>query len=237
MNPWNELSDQYAGINQEKIRIVFLWLLERLAADPPHVLLDYGTGDGIFPELCSRLPIDQIWAYDPAPRMVQITKTRCRDVSNVQVVTESDAIEQGSVDIVTLNAVWMCLSTEQDCLRVLRDIFRLLKPHGLLIASVTHPCFRNLAFSTYSTDFRQRDYLQDGTTYHVNLFDEHTTMGIKDTHWSIAAMSHQLKEAGFLVEEIIETPDNPNDSVQCEGSPWMVFVARKNHGNLLFDTR
>ena len=231
MNPWNELSDQYAGINEQRIRIVFHYLLERLAADTPHVLLDYGTGDGKFPELCSKLPIDHMWAYDPAPKMAQLTRARCSNLANLRVVTETQAIEPGSVDIVTLNAVWMCLSTEQACVTVLRDIFQLLKPHGLLIASVTHPCFRNLVFSTYSTDFKQRDYLQAGTSFQVNLFDEYTKMVIKDTHWSIAAMSHQLMEADFLIEEIVETPDEPTVSGPCEGSPWMVIFARKNHRN------
>jgi hypothetical protein len=112
-------------------------------------------------------------------------------------------------------------------LDTLSEIARLLRPNGTLIASVTHPCFRECKFSNYSTDFNNRDYFNDGALFNVTIYDEKRELHIVDTHWSLTAMSSQLNESGFVIESLYELPRSTTGSNQHDASLWLVIVARK----------
>ena len=136
-------------------------------------------------------------------------------------------IESGIFDAVTFNGVWMCLTSRAECLETLSEIARLLGPRGRLIASVTHPCFRTWKFSNYFTDFDNRDYFNDGTLFNVTIRNGKGDLDLVDTHWNLTAMSSQLSESGFVVENLYEMPRSTNRSKQDDASLWMVVVARK----------
>jgi hypothetical protein len=122
----------------------------------------------------------------------------------------------------------MCLTSREACIDVLSRIARLLRPNGCLVASVTHPCFRTCKFSGYSTDFNNRDYFNDGTLFNVTIRNGKRELHIVDTHWSLTAMSSQLHESGFVIENLYELPRSTNGSSQHNASLWMVIVARKS---------
>ena len=50
---------------------------------------------------------------------------------------------------------------------------------------------------------------------------------IVDTHWSLAAMSSQLNESGFVIENLYELPRSTDESNQHDASLWLVIVAGK----------
>jgi len=138
-----------------------------------------------------------------------------------------EEIQPGLFDFVTFNAVWMCLTSREACLDTLSEIARLLRSNGRLIASVTHPCFRNCKFPNYFTDFSDRDYSSDGTLFNVTIYDGKRELHIVDTHWSLTAMSEQLNESGFVIENLYELPRSTSGSSQHDASLWLVIVARK----------
>jgi hypothetical protein len=112
-------------------------------------------------------------------------------------------------------------------LDALSVIARLLRSNGRLIASVTHPCFRTYKFSNYFTDFNNRDYFNDGTLFNVTIRNGKRELHIVDTHWSVTAMSSQLNESGFAIENLYELPRSTNGSSDHDASLWLVIVARK----------
>jgi hypothetical protein len=112
-------------------------------------------------------------------------------------------------------------------LDTLKKIARLLRSNGRLVASVTHPCFRTCKFSGYSTDFDNRDYFNEGTLFNVTIHDGKRELHIVDTHWSLTAMSSQLNESGFVIENLYELPRSTSGSSQPDASLWLVIVARK----------
>jgi hypothetical protein len=109
----------------------------------------------------------------------------------------------------------------------LKNIAGHLRPNGHLIASVTHPCFRTCKFFGYSTDFDNRDYFNDGTLFNVTIYDGKRELHIVDTHWSLTAMSSQLNESGFVIENLYELPRSTSGSNEHDASLWLVIVARK----------
>jgi hypothetical protein len=121
----------------------------------------------------------------------------------------------------------MCLTSREACLDTLKKIARLLRSNGRLIASVTHPCFRTCKFSNYFTDFNNRDYFNDGTLFNVLIDDGKHELHIVDTHWSLTAMSSQLNESGFVIENLYELPRSTSGLNQHDASLWLVIVARK----------
>ena len=225
---WNAIADAYSEIGDPEGRAVLTFIREKLTTLQPKRLLDYGGGDGKFALLCAEsLPLQEIVTYDPAPRMTSLARSLCANFKQIRVTDAIQEIESGIFDVVTLNGVWMCLTSREACLHTLKNIATLLRPNGHLIASVTHPCFRTCKFSGYSTDFNNRDYFNDGTLFNVTIYDENRELHIVDTHWSMTAMSSQLNESGFVIENLYELPRSTSGSSQHDASLWLVIVARK----------
>ena len=225
---WNAIADAYSEIADPEGRPVLTLVREKLKTLQPKRLLDYGGGDGKFAVLCAEsLPLQQIVTYDLAPRMTSLARSVCADLKQIDVTETTQEIPSGTFDVVTFNGVWMCLTSRQACLDTLSEIARLLHPNGILIASVMHPCFRECKFSNYSTDFDNRDYFKEGTLFNVTIYDEKRELHIVDTHWSLIAMSSQLNESGFVIENLYELPHSSDESNQYTASLWLIIVARK----------
>jgi SAM-dependent methyltransferase len=225
---WNAIADLYFDVDDPQERAVLAFVRQKLTTLQPKRLLDYGGGDGKFAALCAEsISLQEIVTYDPAPRMTSLARSLCADFKQICVTEATQEIQSGIFDVVTSNAVWMCLTSREACLEVLSEIARLLRSNGHLIASVTHPCFRTRKFSNYFTDFNNRDYLNDGTLFNVTIGDGKHALHIVDTHWSLTAMSSQLNESGFVIENLYELPRSTSGSSQNDASLWLVIVARK----------
>jgi SAM-dependent methyltransferase len=209
-------------------RAVLAFIREKLTTLQPKRLLDYGGGTGKFAVLCAEsLPLQEIVTYDSAPRMTSLARSLCADFKQIRVTDAIEEIQSRIFDVVTFNAVWMCLTSREACLGVSSEIARLLRSNGRLVASVTHPCFRTCRFPNYFTDFNNRDYFNDGTLFNVTIHDGKRELHIVDTHWSLTAMSSQLNESGFAIENLYELPRSTSGSSQDDASLWLVIVARK----------
>ena len=225
---WNAIADTYSEMDDPEGRAVLTFIREKLTTLQPKRLLDYGGGDGKFAILCAEsLSLQEVVTYDPAPRMTSFARSLCADFNQIRVAERTEEMQSGIFDVVTFNGVWMCLTSRKACLKTLSEIARLLRSNGRLIASVTHPCFRTCKFSNYSTDFDNRDYFNDGTLFNVTIRDENRELHIVDTHWSLTAMSSQLNESGFVIDNLYELPRSTNGSSLPDASLWLVIVARK----------
>ena len=225
---WNAIADAYFEMDDPEGRAVLGFIREKLATLQPKRLLDYGGGDGKFAVVCAEsLPLQEIVTYDPASRMTSFARSLCAGFKQIRVIDAIHEVQSGTFDVVTFNAVWMCLTSHEACLSALSEIARLLRSNGRLVASVTHPCFRTCKFSNYFTDFDDRDYFNDGTLFNVTICDEKRELHIIDAHWSLTAMSAQLHESGFVIENLYELPRSTNESSQPHASLWLVIVARK----------
>src|SRR5882724_6698697 len=228
LTDWNAIADAYFEMDDPQDRFVLAFVREKLATLQPKRLLDYGGGDGKFAILCAEsLPLQEIVTYDSAPRMISLARSVCANFKQIRVTDAIQEIESGIFDVVTFNAVWMCLASRETCLDALSEIARLLRSNGYLVASVTHPCFRTSKFSNYFTDFNNRDYFNDGTLFNVTIYDGKRELHIVDTHWSLTAMSAQLNESGFVIETLYELPRSSNGPGERNASLWLVIIARK----------
>ncbi len=226
---WGQVADVYSEIDESRFKTVFPKTLEILDHLNCQWLLDFGAGDGRFvEEWLSRNPNAKAVAYDPAPEMVNRARNRLQRFGNrAKVIRDLNEIQGESFDVVTFHAVWMCLPTVDDCLDCLRSAYRLLAERGKFIASVTHPCFRDRQFSTFRTSFDMTNYGLNGTSFQVTIFDERKNLTITDYHWNLSEMSRQLKQSGFVIDEIVELRD-----VEWRPNPyyaWLIIIAEKKY--------
>lgn len=184
----------------------------------------------MFAKTCAmELALDDLVSYDPAPNAVRLAGDILEDWGFARSIDDTSELEGSSFEAVTFNAVWMCLPDWEFCIRALSDVGRLLKRGGYFIASVTHPCFRTLKFETYAAHFDMRDYLNDGIQFPTDIFDDKENIRVFDTHWSLGAMSRQLRETGFSIDEIEEVPNmGREDNPKSEGSSWLILHCHKN---------
>jgi SAM-dependent methyltransferase len=225
---WNAIAEAFSKIDDPEGRSVLTFIREKLTTLQPKRLLDYGGGGGKFAVLCAEsLPLQEIVTYDPAPGMTALARSLCADFKQIRVTDAIEKIQSGIFDVVTFNGVWMCLTGWEACLDTLSEIARLLRSDGRLVASVTHPCFRTCKFSNYFTDFDNRDYFNDGTLFDVTIHEGKHELHIVDAHWNLTAMSSQLSETGFVIENFYELPRATSGSSEDDASLWLVIVARK----------
>lgn len=211
----------YIDCGDNRDKIVFPWLRELIAAKKPATILDFGCGDARFALQLSRLLPAKISAYERDPHMRAQARLRIAAESGTVTLHEAPAADwTGHFDAIFLQGVWMCWQTRAECLETLRLLARSLAPGGLLIASVTHPCFRDQRFATYRTDFDQRRYLDNGVPFTVFVGKPGAETPIVDTHWNLEDTLNQALEAGLALTRVKEHADGPAGSLPS----WISFV-------------
>lgn len=224
---WKRIADQYSRIGDARISRVFPAVLRTLLSNGGSKLLDYGCGDGHFAALALQAGIPSVVLYDPAPRMRELAMEAVKPWNGqASVVDRVDEIEAEAFDAVVWNAVWMCLPSRQECIEGLKRAHRALRPGGLFVASVTHPCFRDRQFATFRTSFDMDNYAREGMPFQVTMFDAKNVVQFTDYHWSLGEMSRQLREAGLSLVELGEVSDL-EEAPWPRGVPWLIVVARR----------
>jgi SAM-dependent methyltransferase len=223
---WNDVADAYIDVVEDRQRILLPAITKLVAEKHARRVADVGGGDGRFLEALlawfGEGYFSQVALTDPSVRMREHARRRLGGEANIHPSPHD--LEGRSWDCVMLIAVWMGLESEEECVTVLRDAGALLARGGRLIAGVTHPCFRDRSFHTYTTNFDMSDYLKGGTPFRVTLYDSRRSLELVDTHWSLTDHMRQLRSAGLVLESLEELADVGPSS---PGSPWLVLTAKR----------
>jgi len=222
---WDDIADVYLSLSEDRDKIILPALVSILQQTDVKTVVDVGGGDGRFVEsLCHGFPsgFSAVALTDPSARMRARAKERLAGVGPVEIRPKPSDLRQNSWDLVLLIAVWMNLETEFQCVSTLCEVKSLLAPQGRLVAAITHPCFRDRSFHSFSADFNMSQYFDSGKTFKVNLYDKVQSLAIWNSHWSLSDHTRQLSAAGFLIESLIELPDVE----ESEGAPWLLIVAQ-----------
>lgn len=217
----------YANIVESRIAIVFPKIKKLLTQQRAQAILDYGGGDGLFLQKSMPKNIVRAVHYDASANMRKLAQERLIANDKFSVVAKTKRIPPGTMDAVTMIAVWMEFPNRRTAMSNLREIARLLRPDGRLYAAVTHPCFHEEKFSTFWTDFSNTNYLRSGPSYTVTVSDGKGNASFLDYHWNLEQMTSQLCDSGFTIRRIFETSDTTVGQSTLRGSPWLIFEAQK----------
>lgn len=223
---WDALAERYLAVDPEsRFETVYPFLLDRLAQLNPRNVLDVGCGDGRLAEAIRRsLPSVLVDAYDKSERMRSLAASRAT-AAGVRVLASDQTPSLGAYDTAVLVGVWMNWADDAECVRMLKEVRTYITALGSLLAAVTHPCFRERHFSTFRTDFPIDRYFENGTLFNAHIGRPGNSVELVNTHWNLAAMSSQLRRAGFAVRQIFEMPDLQGGAVVAPGSPWLIIEA------------
>src|SRR6266699_3703055 len=97
---WNAIADTYSEIDDPEGRAVLTFIRQKLTTLRPKRLLDYGGGDGKFAVVCAEnLSLQEIVAYDPAPRMTSLARSLCANFKQIRVTDATEEIKSGIFNV------------------------------------------------------------------------------------------------------------------------------------------
>ncbi len=174
------------------------------------LLLDLGCGTGNICRLMSRYA-QTVVGMDSSAGMLREAEEHSvggnivyvrGDMRNLQSVVAPE-----TVDIVLSIFAYNCLETEDELKKVLRETYSVLRPGGVLIAQVPHPC--EIGWKEKSAWMQDLDsvgsYFEDGSIVRRELrlaSGKHVTVGRH--HFTIASYLNAIVKANLVVREAIE---------------------------------
>lgn len=228
---WSAHSADYSNLFQvSKENVLYPAMMDLIMRHGASRLLDYGCGDARF---LHRLPKSvEASVYDTSSQMVALAKRLA--ASRIKRFYEgADLMPGDHFDAVVVSLVLVCINNEAEYARVLRDVHRVLKPGGLGIFSVTHPCFRQYAYSDFHTSYSQStnfNYFNEGEPFGVTMTDQRSgrSISFSDFHWTLSFTINKIIEAGLIIDRVVETRDDDSAvKFNQEKSPYLIVAARK----------
>jgi SAM-dependent methyltransferase len=208
-NTWIQRAAAYTEVQHTSLRrVLHPKLAEIVNRTSATRVLDYGCGDGRLLHLLNEdLEID---VYDQSPVMLELARHRA-GARIARVFRTTSEIPQASYDAVVLSMVLVCIADEVEIDQVLSRCRQALRPGGVLIIGVTHPCFRTEPFSDFRASYAEGDpfwYLSDGTPFTVTIDDGTEFITFVDYHWSFSHLANSIVRNGLRLTQVIETPDD-----------------------------
>lgn len=228
---WLNHPQNYTEIEDTTLKnTVYPIIIDAVQQNGTKYLLDYGCGDG---RLLEKLKFEiEISIYDKSDRMLKMAKKNYGK-RIAKIYNNPAAIPKNYFDCVILSMVLVCVDNEKEYNQVLSNTYNTLKTGGIVIISVTHPCFRQYPFSNYDTTYchnQQFDYFKEGDLFKVTMFDKNPKNNITftDYHWTLSFSTNKLIETGFTIKKLVETKDDTK-SKKCNPltSPFLILIAQK----------
>lgn len=226
---WTSHPERYAYIQNESRQLVLYPVLIKLIEEfSPSSVIDYGCGDGSLLKLI-RKP-DVLSAYDASRKARTLALQNLRE-HPVKMYSSKRDIPPERYDCVILSLVLMTIKTRRAMRELLKTVHRIKRPRGKVLIAVTHPCFRQYAFSTFHTEYLKSgefSYFEDGKAFSVYLKDsvKKSELSFVDYHWSLSTTFNSIADAGLNVFRTIEVKDGPNSVRQhnTKFPPYLIFA-------------
>lgn len=195
-------------------------LIERIGVKPGDRVLDVGSGTGLLAEHVASIvgPKGSVAAVDPLPLRIEIAKKKSKPnlTFSVDDAYALDGFEDGSFDVVYLNAVFHWFP---DKLAPLRNFHRLLKVGG------------KLGLSTGSKDYPNRIHAIQQRVLSRAPYDQHSRPEQGLPHRVGAdELTTLLKQTGF---EIGALTVEPHATFHADADAAIQHSQASSFGNLL----
>ncbi|OGP53294.1 MAG: 16S rRNA (cytosine(1402)-N(4))-methyltransferase [Deltaproteobacteria bacterium RBG_13_52_11] len=219
---WNEAAEEFASRFEKHEEFFHKYMInptiiDLLGAVEGKAVLDMACGEGHFSRKLAEMVKGniQITGVDASETLIEIAKRRNKDFANcitfqVGDASRMDQIPSHAYDIVICNMALMFIKQYEDALR---EVARVLKPRGIFVFSLLHPCFL-----TPGSDWIMDDAHSSGKgkrigwktdNYHLRLASR-DVMFVCDTHETyyfcrtLEDYFRALRKQGLLVTDLRE---------------------------------
>jgi ubiquinone/menaquinone biosynthesis C-methylase UbiE len=229
---WNKAADVWSNkvTKDESLRTLQLKsaLDDLLGNVTGKDILDAGSGDGVFTEHFSLKGAHAV-GVEGAKELVKIAQTKYPN-RNFQThdLLEALPFANGKFDAVFANMVLMHLSQIDT---FLSEVKRTLKPKGIFVFSILHPCFNFPTMLLYKSWWDKIlmkkpsglafDYFQTGVS---RRYESTTSRDLTHYHRTIEQYSQKLRQLGFMIEAITEPHELPKDFLM--NNPKLEYATR-----------
>lgn len=205
-------------------------IVEKINNFAPEAYLDYGAGDGrMSAKINGNIPID---IFDISPTMMKNARKVLGDRLKNEYTYIKD-IPKNHYDVVVCSMVLVCIKEKEEYMNTLNAIQKALKVSGKAIFSVTHPCFRQMEYSDFYTEYLQKkqyDYFSEGNPFGVTIHNtgKKRKVSFDDYHWSLSFMMNNIIQSGLIIKEIIETTDDKKSKNYNKFfPPYLIIITEK----------
>lgn len=230
-NYWIDNANEYLVLLHAGLKNVLHPMIVKIINEAkPNKYLDYGCGDGRMTEMIDRnIPIS---LFDISEEMLQQAEKRL-GYRIEKIYRTSHEIPENFFDIIVSSLMFVCIDNKKDFTTAMNSISNSLTKNGKAIIALTHPCFRQYAYSDFFTSFskdKSFDYHKEGEPFEVTIHDETKKFSVTftDYHWTLAYTINQMIQSGLNIENIIETEDDKSVSgFNKQFSPFIILIATK----------
>jgi len=230
LNFWeSESAAFFSERNKRRLHKLHSKIATLIDDSSPERLLDYGCGKGDLVRYLDPTDGRQISLYDiNEDRLIEAEENL--DKYEVELIFDSEEIEEGQYDTIVLSMVLMCIEYRNEYRQLIKDLESYLSRCGNLIVSITHPCFLNKSFYGYENDFtkgnKKIDYFEEGMPYNVYMMDEDDmTFKFTDYFWSLSFTLNKFSEEELVLERMLEIPDieSHDDVANSRFPPYLII--------------
>src|SRR3989344_556876 len=177
-------------------------------------ILDIGCGDGVLTEYLHELGAD-VTGIDGSRKMIEIAKQRTSSVTYKVMDARQKLNLDSQFDVIT---ALLLLNSLSDLTVLFQEVQRLLKDEGFFLFVVLHPSFASVTSSFYNSWLRKifgkppafltYDYFQGQRFLRT---DSKNKKQVPFYHRTLEQYSQALKNNSFLIEEILEPHELPEE--------------------------
>lgn len=229
-NFWTSSLESYLAVKDESRKAtLYPKIIEIVKELKPTNILDYGCGDGELLFLIKNNCKANISAYDQSTMAINAIRSRLGS-EEVNIYENKSQITFNNYDVVICSLVLMTIGTEAGLDEVLETIYKAKKEDGFAIFAITHPCFRQYQYSTFVTQYTNKEpfpYLKEGVTFEVTIFDAKSNNKVRfnDYHWSLSKTVNLLIDKGFSITKLLELKDIPKSGNEYF-PPYLIIVVQ-----------
>lgn len=179
-------------------------------------VLDLGCGSGTYSIRLARKGA-KVAAIDYMPDQIKLAKklNKHRNITYLLGNARDLNLDDSTFDLVFSNMVVPDIANPAILKRFFQEAYRVLKPKGYFIVSVLHPLLLLDDEPTdITTGFQKEQYFKDGSQFVTTaITNKGNKIVFNETHFSLSFVSKALKEAGFLIEELMESKSNEEHKI------------------------
>jgi len=184
-------------------------------------VLDAGCGEGYLSRKMLALGA-KVTAFDHSPRMVEVAKQKSKGL-NIPIFQgdfqELSMIKDNEFDIVVSN---MVIHDVPDHNLAIREAYRVLKPGGIFVFSILHPCFDTPESGWVKDSNGNKMYWKVSKYFAQGVVRQETSNGsILMFHRTLSNYFKTLRQYGFVIDDMIE-PEPTDEAIEAHND-YMSF--------------